>query len=100
MSVVRAPASIELVFSPLGKALGFAVSPQGRRAIRGAIRAARSDEARKLVSQAHKVATSPEARKLVEQAKRAAGRVTETAKAPDNVQRLERLKRSVRSRLR
>ncbi len=100
MSVVRPPASIELVFSPLGKALGFAVSPQGRRAIRGAIRAARSEEGKKLVAQAHKVVTSPEARKLVEQAKRAAGRVSETAKAPENAHRLEQLKRAVRSRLR
>lgn len=88
------------MFSPLGKALGFAVSPTGRRAIRGAIRAARSEEAKKLVSQAHKVATSPEARKLVGHAKRAAGRVSETAKAPENVERLERLKRSVRNRVR
>jgi len=88
------------VFSPLGKALGFAVSPTRRTAIRGAIRAARSEEAKKLVSQAHKVATSPEARKLVGHAKRAAGRVSETAKAPENVERLERLKRSVRNRVR
>jgi cell division septum initiation protein DivIVA len=91
---------LDLVFSPLGKALGFAVSPTGRKAIRGAIRAARSEEAKKLVSQAHKVATSPEARKLVGHAKRAAGRVSETAKAPENVERLERLKRSVRNRVR
>jgi cell division septum initiation protein DivIVA len=91
---------LDLVFSPLGKALGFAVSPTGRRAIRGAIRAARSEEAKKLVSQAHKVATSPEARQLVGHAKRAAGRVSETAKAPENVERLERLKRSVRNRVR
>jgi hypothetical protein len=87
------------VFSPLGKALGLAVSPQGRKAIRAAVRAARSEEGRKLVAQAHKVATGPEARKLVEQAKRTATRVTETAKAPENVRRLDELKRAVRRRL-
>jgi len=65
-----------------------------------AIRAARSEEGKKLVAQAHKVVTSPEARKLLEQAKRAAGRVSETAKAPENAHRLDQFKRAVRSRLR
>ena len=88
------------MFSPLGKALGFAVSPRGRKAIRHAVRAARSDEGRKLIAQAQKVATGPEARKLVEQARRAAVRVSETAKTPENVQRLDQIKRVVRSRLR
>lgn len=88
------------MFSPLGKALGFAVSPQGRKAIRGAVRAARSEEGRKLIAQARKVATGPEARKLAEQARRAAVRVSETAKVPENAQRLDQLKRVVRSRLR
>jgi len=88
------------VFSPLGKAIGFAVSPRGRRAIRHAVRAARSEEGRKLMAQAHKVATGPEARKFVDQAKRAAVRVSETAKTPENAQRLDELKRVVRSRLR
>ena len=88
------------MFSPLGKALGFAISPKGRKAIRGAVRAARSEEGRKLIAQAQKVATSPEARKLVDQAKRAASRVSETAKAPENADRLEQLKRVVRRRFR
>jgi hypothetical protein len=88
------------VFSPLGKAIGFAVSPRGRRAIRHAVRAARSEEGRKLMAQAHKVATGPEARKLVGQAKRVAARVGETAKAPENAHRLDELKRVVRRRLR
>jgi hypothetical protein len=88
------------MFSPLGKALGFAVSPRGRKAIRHAVRAARSEEGRKLIAQAHKVATGPEARKLVEQARRAAVRVGETAKTPENAQRLDQLKRVVRNRLR
>jgi hypothetical protein len=88
------------VFSPLGKAIGFAVSPRGRRAIRHAVRAARSEEGRKLMAQAHKVATGPEARKLVGQAKRVAARVGETAKAPENTHRLDELRRVVRRRLR
>ena len=88
------------MFSPLGKAIGIALSPRGRKAIRHAVRAARSEEGRKLMAQAHKVATGPEARKVVENAKRAAVRVSTTAKAPENVQRLDELKRAVRSRLR
>jgi hypothetical protein len=88
------------MFSPLGKAIGFAVSPRGRKAIRHAVRAARSEEGRKLIKQAQKVATGPEARKLVQQAKRAAVRVSETAKTPENAHRLDELKRAVRSRLR
>ena len=87
------------MFSPLGKAIGFAVSPAGRKAIRTAVRAARSEEGRKLIAQAHKVATGPEARKLVDQARRLAGHVTETAKAPENAHRLEELRRIVRRRL-
>jgi hypothetical protein len=88
------------MFSPLGKAIGLAVSPRGRKAIRHAVRAARSEEGRKLMAQAHKVATGPEARKLAGQARRVAERVGETAKTPENARRLDELKRVVRNRLR
>ena len=88
------------MFSPLGKAIVFAVSPRGRKAIRHAVRVARSEEGRKVIAQARKVATGPEARKLVEQAKRVAVRVSEQAKTPENAQRIDQLKQAVRSRMR
>jgi hypothetical protein len=42
--------------SPLGKAIKFAASPAGRKAIQRAVRLARSEEGRKLIQQAKRTA--------------------------------------------
>ena len=54
---------------PIGKAIKFASTPQGRKILAEAIRVARSEEGRKLIAQARKVATSPEGKRLLAQAK-------------------------------
>jgi hypothetical protein len=84
---------------PIGKAIRFARTPQGRKMLAEAIRVARSEEGRKLIAQARKVAASPEGKRLLAQAKehakqfakssgQAAGRTAEEidrAKAWQNV---------------
>jgi hypothetical protein len=81
---------------PLTKAISFAVSPAGRRAIRQAVRVARSEEGKKLISQVRKVATSPEGRKLIHEARRAAAE----AKTPANRDRLEAIRAALARRMR
>jgi hypothetical protein len=54
---------------PIGKAIRFARTPQGRKIMAEAIRVARSEEGRKLIAQARKVAASPEGKRLLAQAK-------------------------------
>jgi hypothetical protein len=68
--------------TPLSKALGFAASPAGRKALKQAVQVARSADGKKLIAQAHKVATSPEGKKLIEQARKAAAEASSAAKSP------------------
>ena len=84
--------------SPLSRAIKLAVSPSGRKAIGQAVRIARTEEGRKLMAQAQKVARSPEGRKLIEQAISAAKLTGQTAKAPENKERLAALRSRLLSR--
>jgi len=77
---------------PLGRAIKFAASPSGRRAIEQAVRIARTEEGRKLMTQAQRVARSPDGRKLIEQALSAAKATGETAKSAESKQRLAALR--------
>jgi hypothetical protein len=54
---------------PIGKAIKFASTPQGRKILAEAIRVARSEEGKKLIAQARKVAASPEGKRLLAQAR-------------------------------
>ena len=88
------------MLGPIAKGVGFAVSPAGRKAIRGAVRLARTEEGRKVLAQARKVATSPEGRKLIDQAMRAATKAGKAAATPENKARIRTAARVVRERKR
>ncbi len=83
------------VFRPFVKGVGLALSPRGRKVIKGAVAVARSPEARQLAGQARKVATGPASRKLAGQALRTAlprgeGRLA----APENRERVRSRRRA------
>lgn len=78
--------------TPLSKALSFAKSPSGRKALRQALRVAKSPDGKKLISQVHKVATSDEGRKLIGHARRAAAEASNVAKSPATRDRLEAIR--------
>ena len=81
--------------TPLTKALAFASSPAGRKALRQAVHVARSTEGKKLITQARKVATSPEGKKLIEQARRAAKEASTAAKSPAYRDRVEAIRAAI-----
>jgi hypothetical protein len=78
--------------------LGIAASPTGRRAIRQAVRLARSAEGKRVIAQARKVAVSPEGRKLIGEAARFAARAGKAAGAPANRARVREVGRVLRGR--
>ena len=78
--------------TPLAKALQFASTPAGRKALRQAVRVARSDEGKKLISQARKVATSTEGKKLLVQAREAAKQAGTAARSPANRDRIDAIR--------
>jgi hypothetical protein len=84
--------------TPLTKALGLAVSPAGRKALRQAVSVARSAEGKKLISQARKVATSPEGRKLIAHARKAATEASAAAKSPTNRHRIDAIRAALAKR--
>ncbi|HWB21978.1 MAG TPA: hypothetical protein VG652_03720 [Gaiellaceae bacterium] len=84
--------------TPLGKALSFAASASGRKALKQAVQVARSGEGKKLIAQAHKVATSPEGRKLIEHARKAASEASSAAKSPANRDRVEAIRAALAKR--
>ena len=82
------------------KGVGLALSPQGRRVIRGAVQVAQSDEARKVAARARQVATSPESRKLVADAVRVASHAGKVVRDPETRERLRATARLLAERRR
>jgi hypothetical protein len=81
------------MFRPVAKGVTFAVSPRGRKVIRGAVRAARSDEVRKVVGHARSLATRSETRQAAVSAART---VASLGKAVRTAEGRERLKAAAR----
>jgi hypothetical protein len=77
------------VFRPVVKGVGFAVSPRGRKVIRGAVRAARSQEARKAVSQVRALATHPETRRAAASLARTVANAGKAVRTPEARERLK-----------
>lgn len=70
-----------------------ATSPAGRRALRYAVRVARTEEGRKLIAQAGKVARSPEGRRLISQVKAVVKQPAENSQAAGHQTRFEAIRR-------
>jgi hypothetical protein len=85
------------MLGPLFKGLTIAASPAGRKAIKTAVKAARSEEGRKVINQARQVATGPQARKVLGQAVHTARQAATAAKTVENQERLKAAAKYLRS---